>query len=399
MTAQRRAEALLRKTEAQFLQAQKMDAVGRLAAGIAHDFNNLLSIILSYTAMLIADDSLPEAIRSDITEIDHAGTRAGDLTRRLLMFSRQDVVEPRVVDVNTSLTSMDKMLQRLLGEDVHLVCSYEPALGSVFLDPSQLDQILINLAVNARDAMPGGGKLSIETANVVLDDAQARERGGIPSGSYVMIAVRDDGAGMDAVTQSRIFDPFFTTKERGRGTGLGLSTVFGIIERCRGGIWVASEVGVGSSFEVYLPRVAEPADSAIGQQRTESASPALHGDETILLVEDDAELRAVARTMLRKHGYSVIDASGGEGALRQWAAHGPKIDLLLTDVVMPQMSGPELARRLMIARPTLKVLCMSGYTDDAIFRQEGAVRGMAYLQKPLTLGSLLLKVRQVLDAS
>ena len=394
VTAQKRAELALARSQEQFLQAQKMEAVGRLASGVAHDFNNLLSVILSYSEF-IADSVGPEdPIRADAEEIRTAGQRAADLTRQLLMFSRQEVAETKVLDLGDLLARMYKMLRRILGEDVELATVRAPAIGRVCADPGHLEQVVMNLAVNARDAMPTGGTLTIETSNVTLDEAYAREHLGVVPGRYVMIAVADTGIGMDRATQARIFEPFYTTKEKGKGTGLGLSTVFGIVQQCHGSIWVESEPGIGTTFKVYLPRVEALAESS--EPELVASRPA--GTETILLVEDEDQIRAVARVILRDLGYQVIEARSGSEALLLCERHPGTIDLLLTDVVMPQMSGPELARRLALTRPTLKILCMSGYTDDAVVRHGAAESGMAYLQKPLTPDKLARKVRAVLDS-
>ena len=392
LTAQKRAESALHHSEEQLRQAQKMEAVGRLAGGIAHDFNNLLSVILSYSAMMLDSLRAGDPIREDAGEIEKAGRRAADLTRQLLTFSRQTVTEPRVLDLNDLLADMDRMLQRILGEDVDLVFLKGALRGRVRVDPSHIEQVVMNLVVNARDAMPVGGKITIETESVILDPAHAQEHLGVAPGPYVMLAVTDTGCGMNRATQARIFEPFFTTKETGKGTGLGLSTVFGIVQQCHGTIWVYSELGVGTTFKVYLPRVDQEADAT----SVSLAPSTLSGSETILLVEDEDQLRVVAREILRKHGYQVIEArNAGEALLHCESQAG--IHLLLTDVVMPQMSGPELARRLLQVRPGVKVLCMSGYTDDALVRHGALELGMAYLQKPITPEKLARKVRLVLD--
>jgi two-component system cell cycle sensor histidine kinase/response regulator CckA len=384
LTVQKRAEEALRKTEEQLRQAQKMEAVGRLAGGIAHDFNNVLSVILSYAEILLADMKLDDAIRADVDEIQRAGVRAAALTRQLLMFSRQQVLKPRVVDLNDVLIGMDKMLQRLLGADVDLVSLPARPLGAVRVDPSSMEQVIMNLVVNARDAMPTGGRLTMETANVVLDEGYARAHLGAKPGPHVMLAVTDTGIGMDRATVARIFEPFFTTKEMGKGTGLGLSTVLGIVQQSGGSIWVYSELGKGTTFKVYLPH----ADAAIDATRATQPPASLRGSETILLAEDDDQVRAIAKNILRKSGYHVIDArSPGEALLHSESYHGT-IHLLLSDVVMTQMSGPELAKRLSSSRPDMKVLCMSGYTDDSIIRHGVLDARIAYLQKPLTPDAL-----------
>jgi two-component system cell cycle sensor histidine kinase/response regulator CckA len=384
----------LRKTEEQLRQSQKMEAVGRLAGGVAHDFNNVLSVILSYSEMLMANLKPGDAMRDDLEEIGKAGKRAAELTRQLLMFSRQQVLEPKVLDLNDVLTSMDKMLQRILGADVDLVSLPSQPLGRVRIDPSSVEQVIMNLVVNARDAMPTGGKLTMETGNVVLDQAYARDHLGVAPGPHVMLAVTDTGTGMDKSTLARIFEPFFTTKASGKGTGLGLSTVFGIVQQSGGSIWVYSEPGKGTTFKVYLPRV----DSAVEVIRSIDPPATLRGTETILLVEDDDQVRAVARGILGRNGYDVIEARNAGEALLHSERHPGLIHLLLTDVVMPQMSGPELAKRLASARPLMKLLCMSGYTDDSIVRHGVLEARMAYVQKPITPETLTKKVREVLDA-
>ena len=395
LTAQKRAEEALKRTEAQLRQAQKMEAVGRLAGGVAHDFNNLLSVVLSYSSMIAADLQPGDPMRDDVEEIEKAGKRAAELTRQLLMFSRQEVTEPRVLDLNDVLANMDKMLQRILGEDVDLVFLREPALGRVRVDPSHIEQVIMNLVVNSRDAMPKGGKLTIETKNLVLSEAHAQEHLGVTPGPYVMLAVSDTGIGMDQATQAHMFEPFYTTKEKGKGTGLGLSTVFGIVQQCGGSIWVYSELGIGTTFKVYIPLIDAHPD-LIPVSRTLPST--LGGSETILLVEDEDQIRAVARGILRKHGYQVIEAANAGEALLHCENYAGAIDILVTDVVMPQMSGPELAKRLLRIRPGLKVLCMSGYTDDALVRHGAIEDGVAYLQKPITPEKLARKVRAVLDA-
>src|SRR5437867_729355 len=382
-----------RRLQQQLVQSQKMEAVGRLAGGVAHDFNNLLTVILSYSDLLLEDRPPDAPDREDIEQIRKAAVGASALTRQLLAFSRQQVLEPRVLDVNTVVASTEKMLTRLLGEDISLTASLAPALGAVKVDPGQLEQIIMNLAVNARDAMPHGGRLSIETANVDMDESYVRGHPVAHPGPYVMLAVSDTGIGMDAVTQARIFEPFFTTKEAGKGTGLGLATVYGIVKQSGGFIWVYSEPGHGTSFKIYLPRVDEPVARAV------AAPEVVGGSETVLVVEDVAAVRAVAREMLERHGYTVLEAPDGETALRLAGKHQGVIRLLLTDVVMPDVSGRQLADQLLELRPDMKVLFMSGYTDDAIVRHGVLKEGIAYLQKPFTPDTMARKVRAVLDGS
>jgi CheY-like chemotaxis protein len=310
------------------------------------------------------------------------------------MFSRQQMLEPRVVDLNEVLANMDKMLQRILGADVDLVSLPSKSLGRVRIDPSSVEQVIMNLVVNARDAMPTGGQLTMETANVELDEAYAQEHFGVTPGPHVMLAITDSGTGMDRATLARIFEPFFTTKESGKGTGLGLSTVFGIVQQSGGSVWVYTELGKGTTFKVYLPRV----DAAVEQLHLTVPPTTVRGSEMILLVEDDDQVRAVARGILVKHGYHVIEARNGGEALLISEKHPGTIHLLLSDVVMPQMSGPELARRLASTRPDMRVLCMSGYTDDSIVRHGVLEARLAFLQKPITPDALATRVREVLDA-
>jgi two-component system cell cycle sensor histidine kinase/response regulator CckA len=389
-----RAEKALHQSEEQLRQAQKMEAVGRLAGGVAHDFNNVLSVIMTYGELILGDLKPADPLRTDIEEICKAAARAAGLTRQLLLFSRQQVVEPKVMDLNEVLTSMDKMLQRILGEDVSLVSLTTKSSGRVKVDPSHIEQVILNLVVNARDAMPTGGKLTIETTSVVLDEGYAMNHLPAKAGPHVMLAVSDTGTGMDRETQKRIFEPFFTTKGTGKGTGLGLSTVFGIVQQSGGHIWVYSEPGKGTTFKIYLPRV----DAKLDVLNPSVTPTTLRGTETVLLVEDEEQVRTVVLAVLRRQGYHVIPAQNGGEALLLCEKHPGAIDLLLTDVVMPSMSGPELARRLAATRPEMRVLCMSGYTDDSIVRHGVLESGVAFIQKPITPASLTAKVREVLDA-
>jgi two-component system cell cycle sensor histidine kinase/response regulator CckA len=385
-----------RRLEDQLRQAQKMEAVGRLAGGIAHDFNNVLSVILSYGDMLLSDLKPGEPMRDDVEEIRKAATRAADLTRQLLMFSRQQVIEPKVLDLNDVVTGMNKMLQRILGADVSFVFSPQQPLGRVRIDPGSIEQVIMNLVVNARDAMPTGGTLTLETANTLLDDEYAKTHYGVTPGRYVVLTVTDTGVGMDKATQTRVFEPFFTTKEAGRGTGLGLSTVFGIVQQGGGSVTLESERGKGASFKVYLPRV----DAKIESVRPTQPPTASRGTEIVLLVEDDDQVRTVSRGILRRSGYQVLEARNAGEALLLAEAQAPgTIHLLLADVVMPQVSGPDLAKRLASIHPTMKVLFMSGYTDDNVVRH-GVVRSaISFVQKPITPEMLTAKVREVLDAT
>ncbi len=385
-----------RQLEAQLRQAQKMEAVGQLAGGIAHDFNNLLTAILGSTQLLMHDLAPGDQRREDAEEIKKAAMRAADLTRQLLAFSRRQVLAPKVLDLNAVVANMDKMLQRLIGEDIELVTSLDPTVGRVSADPGQLEQVLLNLAVNARDAMPKGGRLTIETSNMALDKNQAGRHHRLPPGAYVLFAVSNTGVGMDEATQAHLFEPFFTTKEIGKGTGLGLATVYGIVKQSGGYIWVYSEPGHGTTFKIYLPRITGTADTVVPAPESQQLR---RGTETVLLVEDAAPVRALARRSLEAYGYAVLDAADGFAAFELSARHPGGIDILVTDVVMPGMSGRELAERLAPRRPRMKVLYTSGYTDDAMVRQGVLRSGVAFLQKPFVPETLARKVRDVLDGT
>jgi PAS domain S-box-containing protein len=382
-----------RRLQQQVLQSQKMEAVGRLAGGIAHDFNNLLTVITSYSDLLLEDLAPGDAKRDDLEQVRKAADGASALTRQLLAFSRQQVLEPRVVSLNAVVEALQKILRRVIGEDIELAIALAPDLGAVRADVGQLEQVLMNLAVNARDAMPTGGRLTVETANVEHDPDYARDHDAAAVRRFAMLAVSDTGCGMDEATKARIFEPFFTTKAPGKGTGLGLATVYGIVQQAGGFIWVYSEPGHGTSFKIYLPEVdatAERAPAAAGGRVP-------GGTETVLLVEDAAAVRAVAKQVLERQGYTVLEAADGAAALRLAQDHRGPIHLLLTDVVMPQVSGRELAERLAHLRPDTKVLYASGYTDDSVVRHGILESGTAYLQKPFTPESLARKVREVLD--
>jgi PAS domain S-box-containing protein len=381
--------------ENQFRQVQKMEAVGRLAGGVAHDFNNLLTIINGYSEIVLDRLKSNDSLRGYVGEIKKAGDRAASLTRQMLAFSRQQVLASRVLDLNSLVADVEKMLRRLIGEDIDFVIVRDPALGQVKADPGQIDQILMNLAVNARDAMPQGGKLLIETSNVELDDACARSHAVASPGRYVMLAVSDTGIGMDAETQACIFEPFFTTKEKGKGTGLGLAMVYGTVKQSGGYIFVYSEPGRGTTFKIYLPRVDAPDESV---QAPETRGRLVDGSETILLVEDEEALRDLAANILREHGYKVLESTSPEDALQISERHSEPIQLLLTDVVLPRMSGRQIAEHLAPLRPAMGVLYMSGYTDDSVVRHGVLEANTAFLQKPFTPASLARKVREVLDA-
>jgi PAS domain S-box-containing protein len=393
--------------ERQFHQAQKMEAVGQLAGGVAHDFNNLLTIILGSAELLL--DTLPSDHpgRADAEEARKATLRAADLTRQLLAFSRRQVLAPRVLSLNEVVANMDRMLQRSIGDDVELRTVLAQDLGAVQADPGQLEQVIVNLAVNARDAMAWGGKLTIETANVALDQGYAKAHTDtvVVPGAYVMLAVTDTGTGMDAATQARVFEPFFTTKAKGKGTGLGLATVYGIVHQSGGYVWVYSEPGRGTTFKVYLPRVDAPVERA-GPDPVVTAS--LRGSETILLVEDQEQVRSLIHKMLEARGYQVLVAASGPEAVRlgtRPAARRPAqqrggtIDLLVTDVVMPGMTGRDVGLLLAAAHPKMRVLYLSGYPDESIAHHGMLEPGIAFLQKPFTAEALARKVREVLDAS
>jgi PAS domain S-box-containing protein len=382
-----------KKLEQQLRQAQKVEAIGHLAGGIAHDFNNLLGIIIGYSEIFEERLGLDDPLRPKAEQIKKAGRRAASLTRQLLAFSRQQALEPRVLDLNAVIADTLKMLRRLIDENVELVAVPEPAVGRVSADQGQIEQIIMNLTVNARDAMPRGGKLTISTGNAEMDDAFVRRNPGAVPGSYVVLSVGDTGCGMDHETQAHIFEPFFTTKGEGKGTGLGLATVYGVVKQSGGYISVESEPGKGSTFRIYLPRIQEPVASAAPVEDGKKRAP---GCETVLLVEDAHVLRELARELLEAGGYTVLEAANGADAISLAEKHPGPIHLLLSDVVMPGMNGPELAGKIIGARPDTKVLYMSGYTGDALPVQELLNSGAALLHKPFTGLSLATKVREVL---
>jgi len=383
------------RLERELLQAQKMEAVGRLAGGVAHDFNNLLTVIGGYVDLLRENLGLDDPMRRDLMEIRSATDRAAALTRQLLAFSRRQVLQPVVLDLNDVITDLQKMLGRVIGEDVHLLTKLDPSVGRVRADAGQIEQVIMNLVINARDAMPDGGKLTIETTNVELDEDYSQQHIAAEPGPYVMLSVSDDGSGMDEETRAQIFEPFFTTKERGKGTGLGLSTVYGIIKQTGGFIWVYSEPGQGTTFKIYLPRIGE-SDSRVEPRRAQKE--ALVGTETILLVEDEQSLRALTGRILGQCGYSVLTATDAPEALVLSERHEGPIHLMVTDVVMPQMSGTELAERLAPLRPEMKVLYVSGYTQNGIVHHGVLNPDAFFLQKPFDRKSLTRKIREVLDS-
>jgi two-component system, cell cycle sensor histidine kinase and response regulator CckA len=394
-TERRRAERRRDSLEEQLRQSQKMEAIGRLAGGIAHDFNNVLSVILGYSDQILSDTAPSEPWRDDLVEVQSAAKRAADLTRQLLTFSRQQLIEPAVLDLNEVLLGVERMLGRVLGEQLALEILPAAQLGRVRADRGSVEQLLMNLAVNARDAMPKGGKLTIETANATVDDAFARQHVGSKPGEYVFLGVTDTGIGMDPATRARIFEPFFTTKALGKGTGLGLSTVHGIVQQSGGAVYVYSEPGHGTTFKIYLPRV----DAELEAYQPPRPSGLLHGSETVLLVEDERAVRGVARRILERQGYKVLAVDTPAGAMATSNDYVGDIQLLVTDVVMPGWSGIELAGQLKHRRPGLKVLFMSGYTDGAVVSHGVLEQGAAFLQKPFTSELLASKVRAVLDAS
>jgi PAS domain S-box-containing protein len=381
--------------QAQFLQAQRMEGIGRLAGGIAHDFNNLLSVILTYTDFALKASRGNGPLEADLEEVLRAADRAVALTRQLLAFSRKQLLQPVPLDLNGVATGIEKMLRRMLGEDVRFAQVLAPDLGVVRADPGQIEQVIMNLAVNARDAMPTGGQLTLETSNVEIDEEYAGRHLALKPGPYVQLAVTDTGCGMDEPTRARLFEPFFTTKDKGKGTGLGLSTVYGIVKQSGGDIWVYSEVGRGTTFKIYFPR--ELSATAVAAPRAPASVGQVTGTETVLVVEDEEVLRRASRRALEVAGYTVLAAADGDEALQLAARHAGKLDLLLTDVVLPRVSGQALARELAATWPTIKVLFTSGYTDDTIVHHGVLEPGVHFLSKPFTAADLTRKVREVLD--
>jgi PAS domain S-box-containing protein len=394
MTELKQAEEEKASLQDQLRQSQKVEAIGRLAGGIAHDFNNLLTIIKGYSQLSRIELKEADPLRGNIDEIQKAAERAASLTRQLLAFSRRQVMEMRVVDLNSLLRDLEKMLRRVIGEDIEMVIRLAADLGSVRADVGQIEQVIMNLAVNAKDAMPSGGKLTIETANVALDESDARSHVDVNPGPYVMFSVSDTGTGMTPEVRERIFEPFFTTKEKGKGTGLGLSTAYGIVKQSKGHIWVDSVQGKGTTFKIYLPSVNEPLEEI--RKEVLRKEPPL-GNETVLIVEDEAEVRKLISKMLERQGYAILETSDGEEALLVCERCKGPIHLMLVDVIMPGMSGSELAKVVKPLYPEIKILYMSGYTDEAIVRHGVLGKGVNYIQKPFTLEGLARKVREVLD--
>lgn len=393
VTERRAIEDAQHRLEEQARQVHKMEAMARLASGIAHDFNNILSVIMGYASLLVEATVPGEAMHSDLVEVRKASERGAELTRQLLAFSRHQTLQPRAVDLSATVLGMERILRRVLGDGVELSLLAGKAVGHVYADQGQLEQVLLNLVLNARDSMPHGGKLSVETSNVALDEGYAAEHLGVLPGAYVVLSVTDTGVGMDEETRARVFDPFFTTKPVER-SGLGLAVAFGFVQQSGGHIDVVSEPGCGTSFNIYLPCADRPADPAPPRQEEVAAS---RGSETILLVDDDEQVRTVARAVLRRQGYNVLEAQNGGEAFLVCEQYPARIHLLLTDVVMPRMGGRQLAARIVPLRPGIKVLFMSGYTDRSVVPRELAEAGSLFLQKPLTPGALLAMVREVLD--
>jgi PAS domain S-box-containing protein len=397
LTERKRAENALRDSEEQLRQAQKLEAVGQLAGGVAHDFNNILTVISGYSDILLKRIPESDSNRSKVEEIKLAAKRASSLTRQLLAFSRKQVLQPRLFNLNTLVTDIGNMLRRLIGEDIELVTSLTADMAQINADPGQLEQVLMNLVVNARDAMPNGGRITVETTIVEVDRAYAEQHVAVQPGSYVMLAVSDNGSGMDPETMKHIFEPFYTTKDQGKGTGLGLSTVYGIVKQSGGNIWFYSEPGHGTVFKIFLPRVVN-AQQPLSPDSDAEYPIAKGGTETILVVEDEPQIRQMACEVLSECGYKLLVAANGVEALRILKEESAAIDLILTDVVMPEMNGRELAEHVAVARPAAKILYMSGYTNDAIVRHGVLDSGTWFVQKPFSPDALARKIREVLDS-
>jgi len=393
VTERKKAEEEKRSLEEQLRQSQKMEAIGRLAGGIAHDFNNFLTVMRGHSQLALMELKKGDRFKESFEAIENATTKSANLVRQLLAFSRRQVMEMIVLDLNTLLKDLEKMLRRIIGEDVELLTVSADDLGRVKADPGQIEQVVLNLVVNARDAMPSGGKLTIETANVELDETYVHSHVAVTPGRYVMLSVSDTGVGMTPEVKKQVFDPFFTTKKKGKGTGLGLATAYGIVKQSGGNIWIYSEPGQGATFKIYLPRVEEP----LTEEREKEVSGLFRGVGVILVVEDEEDVRKAVLGVFRKHGYSVLEAADEEDALLICQQYEDTIHLMVTDVVMPRISGPELAKRLVVFHPEMKVLYMSGYADEAIVHHGVLDKGVNYIQKPFTFAGLARKVREVLD--
>jgi nitrogen-specific signal transduction histidine kinase/CheY-like chemotaxis protein len=386
-----------KQLEEQFRQAQKMEAVGRLAGGIAHDFNNLLMVIQGYGDLLVERLHASDPLRKNVEQIQTAAQKATSLTRQLLAFSRKQMLAPKVLNIQAIMADMETILRRLIGEDIVLEAVSAPSLGYVKADRSQIEQVVMNLAINARDAMPGGGRLTIESSNVEIGSDVPHPPTVVAPGKYIMLAVTDNGCGMSPETRAHIFEPFFTTKEKGKGTGLGLATVYGIVKQSGGYIWVYSEPGIGTTFKIYLPRIEEEqAHSGACADSASTASP--RGSEVVLLVEDEKGVRELTREYLETSGYTVLDATDGESALAMAREYSGAIHVLITDVVMPGLSGRELGEQIANLRPQIKVLYMSGYTDQSAFRNGILDKGAQLLQKPFGMSTLASKLREILGS-
>jgi PAS domain S-box-containing protein len=394
VTAQTQAKEALRESQEQLLHSQKMEAVGRLAGGVAHDFNNLLTAITGYGSLLIDGLGADHPLRGEVREIVHAAEQAGSLTKQLLAFTRRQILQPRVIDLNALVANVERLLRRVMGEDIEFVTSLDREIWSVKVDPGQIEQLIMNLAVNARDAMPRGGRLDLSTSKLRVPEGGSPTHPGLPAGEWVMLSLKDEGVGMSAETLDRIFEPFFTTKERGKGTGLGLATVYAIVEQSGGHVRVQSRPGQGSTFRIYLPRAIESLDEAHEQPLLSD----LTGSETLLLVEDDGAVRRMLRRYLEKHGYTVIEATSGVEALRAAKRHEGPLDLLVADVVLPKMDARALARQLESERPGLRVLYMSGYSQEALSERDAFDHELTFLQKPFELPELLRRIRGALAA-